>query len=57
MGLVKNLGRREFTSASYVSKKIFQIWRYFSNFNLPVKARKNVEKSTKIKLKRKLLGD
>ena len=43
MGIVKNLGRREFTSASYISKKIFQVWRYFSNFNLPGKARKNVE--------------
>ena len=43
MELVKNLGRREVTSASYISKKIFQIWRYLSNFNLPGKSRKNVE--------------
>ncbi len=43
MGLVKNLGRRELTTASYISKKIFQLWRYISNFNLPGKARKNVE--------------
>ena len=43
MDLVKNLGRREFTSASYISKRIFQLWRYISNFNLPGKSRKNVE--------------
>ena len=27
----------------YISKKVFQIWRYISNFNLPGKSRKNVE--------------
>ena len=43
MDLVKNLGRREVNSASYISKRIFQIWRYLSNFNLPGKSRKNVE--------------
>jgi len=43
MDLIKNLGRREVNSASYISKKIFQLWRYVSNFNLPGKSRKNVE--------------
>ena len=43
MQLIKNLGRRELSSASFISKKIFQFFRYFSNFNLPRKARKNVE--------------
>ena len=43
MDLVKNLGRREVNTSSYVFKRIFQIWRYLSNFNLPGKARKNVE--------------
>ncbi len=43
MDLVKNLGRREVNSASYISKRMFQIWRYLSNFNLPGKSRKNVE--------------
>ena len=43
MDLVKNLGRREVNSASYISKKIFQMWRYLSNFNLPGKSRKNAE--------------
>ena len=43
MDLLKNLGRREISSTSYFSKKIFQMWRYVSNFNLPGKSRKNVE--------------
>ena len=43
MDLVKNLGRREVNSASYISKRVFQLWRYLSNFNLPGKSRKNVE--------------
>ncbi len=43
MDFVKNLGRNEVNSASYISKKIFQFWRYLSNFNLPGKSRKNVE--------------
>ena len=43
MQLIKNLGRREVSSASLMSKKIFQFYRYFSNYNLPGKARKNVE--------------
>jgi len=43
MDFVKNLGRREVNSASYISKRIFQLWRYLSNFNLPGKSRKNVE--------------
>ena len=43
MPLVKNLGREEITTASYLSKKIFSIIRLLSNFNLPGKSRKNVE--------------
>ena len=43
MDFVKNLGRREVNSVSYISKRIFQLWRYLSNFNLPGKSRKNVE--------------
>ena len=43
MELIKNLGRREVSTASYISKKISQFCRYFLNFNLPGKARKNVE--------------
>jgi cyclopropane-fatty-acyl-phospholipid synthase len=43
MELIKNLGRREVNTASYISKRIFQLWRFLSNFNLPGKSRKNVE--------------
>ena len=43
MDLVKNLGRREVNTASYISKRIFQLWRFLSNFNLPGKSRRNVE--------------
>tara|TARA_B100001559_G_scaffold128879_1_gene108320 strand:- start:731 stop:1936 length:1206 start_codon:yes stop_codon:yes gene_type:complete len=43
MNLLENLGRDEITSASYLSKRIFQIVRFLSNFNLPGKSRKNAE--------------
>ncbi len=43
MSLIENLGRDEITTASFFSKKIFEIFRFLSNFNLPGKARKNVE--------------
>ena len=43
MSLIENLGRGEITTASYLSKKIYQAVRFISNFNLPGKARKNVE--------------
>ena len=43
MGLLKNLGRGEVTSASYISKKIFQAWRYVSNYNFPGKSKRDIE--------------
>jgi cyclopropane-fatty-acyl-phospholipid synthase len=43
MDLVKNLGRNEFSSASAATKRIYQAWRYLTNFNLPGKSRKNIE--------------
>ena len=43
MSLLQNLGREEITTASYFSKKIYELIRFISNFNLPSKARKNVE--------------
>ena len=43
MSLVENLGREEITTASYLSKKIYQAVRFISNFNLPGRSRKNVE--------------
>ncbi len=43
MELLENLGRKEVTPTSLIFKKIFQAWRFVSNFNLPGKSRKNVE--------------
>ncbi len=43
MLIIKNLGREEFTIGGYVSKKIFQISRFVSNYNLPGKSRKDIE--------------
>ena len=43
MQLIKNLGRDEITPASYLSKKIYQAWRYITNYNLPGKSQKNIE--------------
>ena len=40
MSLVENLGRGEITTASYLSKRIFQAVRFISNFNLPGKQEK-----------------
>ena len=43
MELLENLGRKEVTITGYISKKIFQFWRYLSNFNLPGKSKKDIE--------------
>ena len=43
MSFVKNLKREEISSASYISKKIFQFWRYLSNYNFPGKSKKNIQ--------------
>ena len=43
MDLIKNLGRNEVSTASLITKKIYQVWRYLTNFNLPGKSRKNIE--------------
>jgi len=43
MQVVKNLGRNEFTTAGYISKKIFQFWRFVSNYNLPGKSKKDIQ--------------
>ena len=43
MELIKNLGRQEVTTASYISKRFYQLCRFVTNFNLPGKSRKNVE--------------
>ena len=43
MDLIKNLGRNEVSTASLITKKIYQVWRYLTNFNLPGKSRKDIE--------------
>ncbi|MDB9784101.1 cyclopropane-fatty-acyl-phospholipid synthase family protein [Pelagibacteraceae bacterium] len=43
MNLMKNLGRKEFSSASLVSKKLYGAWRYITNFNLPSKSKTNAQ--------------
>ena len=36
----KNLGRKEINTAGYVIKKTLHLWRFFTNFNLPLKSKK-----------------
>ena len=43
MDLIKNLGRNEVSTASLITKRIYQAWRYFTNFNVPGKSRKDIE--------------
>ena len=43
MDFIKNLGRNEVTTASLITKKIYQFVRYLTNFNLPSKSRKDIE--------------
>jgi cyclopropane-fatty-acyl-phospholipid synthase len=39
----KNLGRNEINASGYFIKKALHIWRFFTNYNLPLKSKKNVE--------------
>jgi len=39
----KNLGRGEINTSGYFIKKILHIWRFFTNYNFPLKSKKNVE--------------
>ncbi len=39
----KNLGHSEINTAGYAFKKILHVWRFFTNYNLPGKSKKNVE--------------
>ena len=43
MNLIKNLGRGEVSTASAITKKVYQICRYLTNFNFPGKSKKNIE--------------
>ena len=39
----KNLGRGEINTSSYIIKRILHVWRFFTNYNLPIRSKKNVE--------------
>ena len=39
----ENIGRNEINVFGYFIKKIFHGWRYFTNYNLPVRSKKNVK--------------
>ena len=39
----KNIGRSEINASGYIIKKMLHIWRFFTNYNFPVKSKKNVE--------------
>ena len=39
----ENLGRGEINTSGYVIKKFLHFWRFFTNYNLPLKSKKNVE--------------
>ena len=43
MDLIKNLGRGEVSTASAITKRIYQACRYLTNFNFPGKSKKNIE--------------
>ena len=40
----EELGIKEITTSGYFIKKFLHMWRFFTNFNLPIKAKRNVEK-------------
>jgi len=40
----ENLGRGEINTSGYMIKKILHLWRFFTNYNLPLKSKKNVER-------------
>jgi len=39
----ENLGRKEINTSGYLVKKMLHAWRFFTNYNLPLKSKKNVE--------------
>ena len=40
----ENLGRREINTSGYFIKKILHFWRFLTNYNFPIKSKKNVER-------------
>ena len=43
MDLIKNLEWGEVSTVSAITNRIYQVYRYLTNFNFPGKARKNIE--------------
>ena len=39
----ENLGRKEINTSGYFIKKFLHVWRFLTNYNLPLKSKKNVE--------------
>jgi len=39
----KNLGRKEINTSGYFIKRLLHAWRFLTNYNLPLKSKKNVE--------------
>jgi len=39
----ENLGRGEINKSGYFIKKVLHLWRFLTNYNLPIKSKKNVE--------------
>ena len=39
----KNVGRKEITTSAYIIKKILQLWRFVSNYNFPLKSKRDVQ--------------
>jgi cyclopropane-fatty-acyl-phospholipid synthase len=40
----ENLGRGEINTSGFVIKKFLHAWRFLTNYNLPIKSKKNVER-------------
>jgi len=39
----ENLGRGEINASGYLIKKLLHVWRYFTNYNIPIKSKKNAK--------------
>ena len=39
----KNVGRKEITTTAYIIKKLLQAWRFISNYNFPLKSKKDIQ--------------
>ena len=60
----KNVGRDEITISAYIIKKFLQLWRLVSNYNLPIKSKKDIivfvnskKKEINKRLKKKYKGN